>query len=162
MLLHALGLRDQVTGMKSRVASFHPKIQLWKQLLIWLNLLHGIAAVKPWECGWRRVKGGVDIYTPISAPTSTQNSELKFKTPSPIQHSTARAGCERKLSSETPSRATLQFYHLTAWGIKIWQKKYQFTYLLTAQSFEDTISFRGADFSNYKRLCVFTSLSSFP
>lgn len=43
----ALGLQDQVTGMKSRLTSFHPKIQLWKWLLIWLNLFHGIAVVKP-------------------------------------------------------------------------------------------------------------------
>lgn len=79
MFLLALGLQDQVIGTKSRVTSFYPKIQLWKELLIRLNLLHRIAVVKSWDEAVG--KGGTDTQTciPNSVSTRTFNSELKFK-----------------------------------------------------------------------------------
>jgi len=40
--------------------------------------------------GWRRVKGWIEVQTPRSASTRKWNSEFKFKTPSPLEHSTAR------------------------------------------------------------------------
>lgn len=125
MLLSALGLWDQVTGMKSRLTSFHPKVQLCKQLLIWLNLFHGIALVKPQD-GASGEGLCTYIHLLVLPPErGTLNSSLK----PPLQFNPVQQGLvQRNLISETLSRATHKLYRLTGWEIKIGQKN---TNLLT-------------------------------